>query len=70
MQELPEFVKARLQPLSAELQGACAAAGGVKVIMLPGLFHMNVYHMMLFWVRYIVQGVLQVMTEPCSLHCS
>ncbi len=59
LQELPDYVKGLLQPLPADLKGKCADAGPVKVVMVPGLFHMNVYHMMLYFVRYIVQGVLQ-----------
>ena len=59
LQELPDYVKGLLQPLPAELKGKCADAGRVRVVMVPGLFHMNVYHMMLYFVRYVVQGVLQ-----------
>lgn len=59
MQKLPDYVEGLLQPLPAELLGRCADAGSVPVVMVPGLFHMNVYHMMLYFVRYIVQGVLQ-----------
>ena len=59
LQELPDYVKSLLQPLPAGLQDRCTDAGSVPVVMVPGLFHMNVYHMMLYFVRYIVQGVLQ-----------
>ena len=59
LQELPDHVTGLLQPLPAELEGKCVNAGPVRVVMVPGLFHMNVYHMMLYFVRYIVQGVLQ-----------
>ena len=59
LQDLPEYVQKLLQPLPAQLQGKCADAGRMPVVMVPGLFHMNVYHMLLFFVRHIVQGVLQ-----------
>ena len=59
LQDLPDYVQSLLQPLPVELQGKCADAGRMPVVMVPGLFHMNVYHMLLYFVRHIVQGVLQ-----------
>ena len=59
LQDLPDYVQILLQPLPVELKGKCVDAGEILVVMVPGLFHITLYHMLLYFVRHIVQGVLQ-----------